>query len=306
MKKIEASQQENIKVYSAIILAMFFWGLTFVWTDICLKYLEPVSILLFRLLLSSILLFSFMKILKIRMLPDRKDVGLILLTAFLNPFLYFLGESYGVKFSSPTVSAVFIAIIPAITPIAAYFVYAEKLSWMNVLGLSVSVFGVLLMIIKPDYSAEATNFGLLSLGFAVIVAIAYSILLKPLAIKYNPFAVIAWQNFIGVFLFLPLFFLFEWQKVIHLHFTFELVSSLVWLAIFGSSLAFVFYTYCTKKIGVSRTAIFTNFIPAFTAVFAWWMVDEVFDTRKILGILLAIAGISLAQIKKGRKKVVHG
>ena len=306
MNQEGAKSGQNLRVYAAITLAMFFWGLTFVWTDICLQYLEPVSILLFRLSISSVLLFSLMKIMRIRMLPDRKDIGLVLLTALLNPFLYFLGESYGVKYSSPTVSAVFIALVPVFTPIAAWMVYREKLSILNIIGLSISIVGVMLMIIKPDYSLNASWLGVFSLVFAVVVAIAYSILLKPLAIKYNPFSVIAWQNLAGIFMFLPFFLIFEWKNVLQTEFTSELIGSLFWLAVLGSSLAFVFYTYSTRVIGVSRTAIFTNFIPAVTALFAWLVVAESFDTQKITGIVLALGGISLAQLRSGRKKVVHG
>lgn len=306
MNQEEVKGKQALKVYTAIILAMFFWGLTFVWTDICLKYIEPVSILLFRLSISSVLLFGMMKLMRVSFLPEKKDIGLIVITAILNPFFYFLGESYGVKYSSPTVSAVFIALVPVLTPIAAWFVFRERLSALNVGGLLISIFGVILMIVKPDYSLEASPLGIFSLVFAVIVGIAYSILLKPLAIKYNPFAVIAWQNLTGIFLFLPFFVIFEWEQIQTVQFNAELIASLFWLALLGSSLAFVFYTHSTKVIGVSRTAIFTNFIPAFTAVFAWLVVDESFDTRKIIGIALAIAGISLAQLRTVRKKVVHG
>lgn len=186
-----------------------------------------------------------------------------------NPFLYFLGENYGLKYSSPTITAVIIATIPVFTPIAALFIYKERLSLLNVFGLAVSFFGVLFMLLEKDFSLNISPVGVAWLMLAVVAAVFYSVLLKKLAGRYNPFLIIAYQNLIGAVYFLPLFFIFDFQHFISVVPTTELITSLLLLSFFASSLAFVFFAISSREIGISRTNLFTNLIPVFTAIFSF-------------------------------------
>jgi len=127
--------------YIAMILAMIFWGFSFVWSKILLEYYEPITIVFLRLLISSLFLFAigyFFKKLK----PIAKaDVSKFLLLSFFQPFLYFIGETIGLKYVSSTTASVLIATIPLFTPIVAYYFLKEKLSVLNFAGIIISVFG---------------------------------------------------------------------------------------------------------------------------------------------------------------------
>ncbi|MDZ7775240.1 MAG: DMT family transporter [Bacteroidales bacterium] len=162
----------------------------------------------------------------------------------------------------------------------------------------VSFFGILLMLLNNDFSLSVQPLGVLALTTALLTAIIYSILLKKLAGKYSAFFIIAVQNLIGIFYFLPLFLIFDWQDFISTPVTFELAISLLQLAVFGSSLAFVFYTIGTREIGVSKTNFFTNLIPVITAIFSFFMLGEQFDLQKITGMAIVIAGVVLSQLKR--------
>ncbi|MFO7810111.1 MAG: EamA family transporter, partial [Candidatus Delongbacteria bacterium] len=48
---------------------------------------------------------------------------------------------------------------------------------------------------------------------------------------------------------------------------------------------------------ISKTNVFTNLIPVFTAVISYFYIKEVFDMQKIAGIILVICGIALSQLK---------
>jgi drug/metabolite transporter (DMT)-like permease len=282
---------------------MVFWGMSFVWSKIALDYYEPVTIILLRLILSSAFLFVGLALFKRLTRLKASDLKLFLLSALFNPFLYFLGENYGLKFSSPTVTAVLIATIPVFTPVVAFFVYREKLSLLNIFGLVVSFAGVLFMLIEKDLSLNVSYTGIAWLGLAVLTAVFYSVLLKKLAVRYDPFLIIAWQNLFGALYFLPLFLFFDLNHFLSVQPTTDLVSSLLLLAFFASSLAFVFFTISSREIGISKTNLFTNLIPVFTAVFSFFVLGEVFETQKILGMLVVIAGVLMSQMTKGNKVV---
>jgi len=291
-------KNKKVQLYIIIVLSMVFWGMSFVWSTIVFRYLEPITTVFFRLILSSGILFAGLKIFgKIEKIK-REHYKMFLISALFNPFLYFLGENFGLKNTSATISAVIIATIPVFSPIAAFFFLKERLSLLNVIGLVVSFFGVLVMLVNKDLSLNAAPLGLMCLGFAVIAAIIYSMLLKRLAIHYNAFTVIANQNLIGSFLFLPLFLIFEAHKLSSVTFNASWVSSLLMLSVFASSLAFVFFAIGTREIGVSKTSIFSNLIPAITAIGSYFLLNEAFSVQKGAGILMVICGLSISQLNK--------
>lgn len=277
---------------------MLLWGMSFVWTAVALRYYDPVTVIFLRLIISTFVLFVFLKIVGIKIRIHKKDYKLFLISAFFNPFLYFLGENYGVKLTSPTISAVFIATIPLVAPIGAWIYLKEKMSWLNVLGLVISFSGVLILVLRNDLSFEIPLLGAGALMFAVVSAVFYSVYLKRLTENYNPFLIIAVQNFLGVIYFSPVFAISGFNEFIHLKPNFELISSIVALAVFCSSLAYVAYTYAMREIGVGRTNVFANLIPVFTGIFSYFVIGEELNAQKIIGILIVISGLFFSQKKK--------
>lgn len=289
--------------YILVVLSMLFWGMSFVWTKIALDYYDPITILVLRLILSAGLLFSGLAIFGRLKKFDPKDWKLFLLSALFNPFLYFLGENYGLKYSTPTITAVVIATIPVFTPIFAWVYFRERLSALNVFGLAISFTGVLVMLLDNNFNLNVSAVGIAWLSLAVTTALFYAVLLKKLAVKYDPFLIIAWQNLIGAVYFLPLFFIFDFSHFITIKPTAELVSSLLLLAFFASSLAFVFFTISSREIGISKTNLFTNLIPVFTAAFSFVILGEILEMQKMLGMFVVIAGVLMSQMTRGTRIV---
>jgi drug/metabolite transporter (DMT)-like permease len=276
---------------------MLLWGMSFVWTAVALRYYEPISIIFLRLTISTIFLFTWLKLFGVFEKIQRADLKLFIISALFNPFLYFLGENYGVKLTSPTVSAVIIATIPLFAPILAYYMLREKLSIINVSGMVISFVGVMLMLLTSDFSLEASPLGIAALFFAVFVAVGYSIYLKKLSSRYSPIFIIAVQNLIGLIFFLPVFLIFDFNHFISIRPNFEVISSIVALAVFCSSIAFVAFTIATREIGVSKTNIFANLIPVFTGVFSFFIIGEDLNLQKIIGICLVVGGLFFSQLK---------
>ena len=293
-------------IYSIAILSMLLWGMSFVWSTIVFRYYPPITTVFLRLVISCLLLFAgifaFGKMEKIQ----KKDIKIFLVSAGLNPFLYFLGESYGLKMSSSTISAVVIATIPLFTPILAYYTLRERLTKLNLIGMIISFSGILLMIINRNLTMNASPLGIALLLFAVATAVSYSVFLKKLSMRYTAFTIIAVQNLIGAVYFLPFFLFFEWNIFISVKPDFTMVSSLLALAVFCSSLAYVFFTIATREMGVNKTNIFSNLIPVFTGVFSYFILGELFTFQKILGMSVVIFGLYLSQIKKSSPVMYYG
>jgi drug/metabolite transporter (DMT)-like permease len=203
------------------------------------------------------------------------------------------------KSTSPTISAVIIAMIPLFTPLLAFFALKEKLSWLNISGIFISFLGIGIMLINPDLSLGASPAGVLLLLAAVASAVIYSVFLKRLTEKYSPLSIITYQNAIGVMYFLPLFLLLDFKSFIQVRPNLELIAALLQLAVFASSLAFIFFTMAVRELGVSRTNVFSNLIPVFTAIFSFIFISETFTVNKIAGMVIVISGVMITQVKPG-------
>jgi len=295
-------KRHDAKVYVALIIACIFWGFSFIWTKEVLKVYKPITTILIRLIFSSFFLFSFGLIMKRISKIQAKDLKSILLLSLFQPFLYFIGENIGLTYLSSTIASVIISTIPLFSTIAASFFFKEKFTIMNLLGILVSVIGVVLVIMKDDMSIIVAPIGIMFLALAVVSAIAYSVVAKRITEHYSVYSIIAYQNLIGIVYFLPIFFIFDFSHFITVVPTKEVIYPVLELAFFASSLAFLLFTYSIKMVGITKSNTFTNLIPVFTAIFAYFVLDEVLLPINIIGILIVITGLMFSQIRlNGRK-----
>lgn len=247
-----------------------------------------------RLFISSVLLFVVAWLtnnLKI----NKNHFKLFFVAALFEPFLYFVGESFGMKMVSSVTAAVIISTIPVFSPIIISFFYAERLSVLNIIGIVVSFTGVGLVILNGGLHMEASVTGVLLMFLAVLSAIGYAISLKQLVPLYKPLTIIVVQNSIGAILFAPFFLIFELKSFIS-GFSVEAMVPVMNLAIFASSLAFILFAYSVNVIGVSKANTFTNLIPVLTSIFSYFMLNEKFTTIKIIGIIIVVCGLFLSQV----------
>lgn len=284
-----------IKVHIYVLLAMLLWGFSYIWSKIVFEYLEPATTVFFRLIISVVFLTMLHLLTRRKFHLASSDIPLFLLSACFNPFLYFLGENFGLSLVSPTISAVIIATIPVFMPIVAFVFLRERLKVHNFIGLAISFGGVLVMVLRADLSLSASPLGLLLLFGAVTSALVYGILLKKLTLKYSPLFIILVQNIVGIFYFFPVVLFFEGSALTHIQPDSRLLLSIAALGIFASSLAYVFFAKAVQSMGIARTNIYANLIPVFTAVFSFLVIGEVISMGKFIGMALVIFGVLISQ-----------
>lgn len=275
---------------------MWFWSLSFIWYKDVYVYFTPFATVFFRLVISSALLFSaaflFRKLQKVR----KEDYKNIFLLSVFEPFLYFVGESQGMLYVSPTTASVIISMIPLLVPIAAFYFLKERLLIKNIIGIIISCAGVVLVVLNKDFAFSVSLKGVLLLSISVVAAVFYSVTLKKLADVYNPLTLIAWQNTFGILLFLPLVLIFERHGLHKGLLAIDPMIPLFKLAIFASSGAFLLYAFSVKQLGAVKANIFTNLIPVLTALLSFWLLNERLLFHNILGIFVVIGGLVLSQL----------
>lgn len=290
--------KKPIRVYISLVMAMIFWSLTFIWFKIANRVYPPFTIVFIRLVISMTVLLAVSWFAGFLQKIRKKDYKWILLMSLFNPFLYFVGESLGLTMVSSTLAAVIVATIPLFVPVGAYFFLNERLNTINIVGIVISFTGVIIVVLKPDFSLSDNPLGMGLMFMAVFCAVGYTLIVKKLIARYNAYSLTFYQNALGVFLFLPLVLVFEWSNLINAGHETRAIMALVYLALFGSTAAFILYNYGIKELGASRANIFTNIIPVLTAVFAFFVLKEEMTWQKVTGIAVVLAGLFLSQLRR--------
>jgi drug/metabolite transporter (DMT)-like permease len=234
----------------------------------------------------------------------KEDRKYFFLLALFEPFFYFLGESFGLTYVSSTVGSVIISTIPVFAVIFAWVIYRERLRLINYLGVILSFAGVIIFITNNTGNIEMNPRGLALMFLAVVSAVGYNMVLHRLTHEYDPVTIVNIQNIIGAVLFLPLFLIFDLKDLLATGFVAESFGSIILLAVFASCGAFVLFAYSVRHLGISRANIFSNLIPVFTAIFAFFIVGDRLTVRNGVGMAVVIAGLFLSQAGKNRKAVI--
>ena len=295
-------RNKDFLAFGSALGAAFFWSFSFIWFKIAYLGYGPLTVVIFRLAISAVLISVIATFMKRLEMPAKKDMWLFVLMAFFEPFLYFIGESYGLIYISSTVAAVIVATIPLFSPLAAWFFYRERIKWMNAIGLLFSFLGVGLVVLNGSLQFDASPLGVGLEFMAVFSAISYSIVLRNLVGRYNTFTIIAWQNIIGVVLFLPIWLSVEFGDFVSKPFHPQAFRAIVFLAVFASTLGFVFFTQSIRQLGVNRSNTFINLIPVFVAILSFFILKDELGFQQIVGIVVVVAGLFLAQIRRKRRR----
>lgn len=290
-------EKTHYRAYLSALSAMAIWSLTFVFFKIANRTCPPFTIVFLRLLMASVFLVVVAIVTRRFERIRRKDTGLFIILALVNPFLYFIAESTGLTLISATLTAVIVSTIPLFVPVGAWLFFRERMTLLNVTGLIISFAGVMVVIVERDLTFRASIPGVLIMFGAVLLAVSYTLLAKRLVRDYNSFTIVTCQNIVGTVLMVPLVLLFDLHKLKGISFDAASVSSIVYLAVFGSSLAFILFNNSIRLIGAAKTDAFTNIIPVLTAVFAYLVLNEAIDLKKVTGIAIVLSGLFLSQLR---------
>jgi drug/metabolite transporter (DMT)-like permease len=283
---------------------MVFWAFSFIWFKEANKTFLPITIVFIRLVFAVFLMLTFLLLTKGFTKIKKDDRKKFLMLAVFEPFMYFIGESYGLTYVSATVCSVLISTIPVFATIGAWIIFRERLSRINYAGIILSFIGVLVFIFNKDGSISFNVKGLALLMLAVFSAVGYNLTLSRLVGNYSPVFIVFVQNVIGAVLFMPLFLILDFRTFIQLQLTTEMFVPVLKLAFFASCGAFILFAYSVNKMGITKANVFTNSIPVFTALFSFFMIGERLTFQNISGMVIVLAGIIMSQMN-GRKKITE-
>ena len=284
--------------YLAILVTVFFWGMSFLWSDAVLDQDVPVFTFIFtRMVLAAaaLTLFSLLtgRLQRIR----RGDLKWFAAMTAFEPFLYFLGETYGLKITdSPTLCSVIIATIPVFVLFIGLVFFKEKLSVLNRVGIFVAVAGVVAFILIGGSLHTRYIYGIAVLFLAVAGSTGYTAICKKLIDKgYNACSIVTWQFILAVGFFLVPFLIWDAPTWTPAYLSWPVLRPILALALLCSGVAFVLYAACVDHIGMTRTTVFLPLVAIVSAVAASLLGQDTILPLQMAGIVVAMAGVVMAQ-----------
>ena len=287
-------KNSNWSAYVGIMIAMTVWSCSFLFTQEALVSFNPITVVTLRIGLATAVLGLYGWMAGKLQKPRREDVWLFLVGGAFQPFCYFICETYGLSMTSATVTSVVIATIPLFAPLVAWALLKERVTWMNMVGIVVSMAGVMMLVVeKGDINVSAA--GLLVLMGAVMSAAMYSTILRKIPGEYTNVSIVFWVHASSLIFFIPTFLMFDAQNWGARPVMPMSVVAIVVLAVLASVVSFVLFCYVVRRIGVARANAFNNVIPAITALAVWMIYGETIELMKWVGIVIVIVGLFVSQ-----------
>ncbi len=293
--------KQNFKSYAAVLTAMVIWACSGIATKMGLTAFGPITLVTMRFAMAVLLMLTIGLASRSLVRLERRDIPLFLLAGFVQPFLYFMFESYCLKMlTSPTIAEALLSTGPLFAPLFAWVLLREKVTWRNIVGILISTAGVLLLIANFGENFEiGSPMGVFLAMLAVFSAVFYTILLRKIPARYNSLSIVMYVQLASLLFFVPTWALTDCRHLADFTFSWQAFGAVAFLAIFSSVAAFVLFCYAVRRLGVTRTNAFNNIRPVFTALIMLAFFGEQLPWLKWLGIAAVIVGLFVSQ--KGEK-----
>ena len=291
--------------YLGILVTVFLWGMSFLWSDAVLDQGVPVFTFIFIRMVIAAAALSLITLLAGKFQRIRKgDLKWFAAMTAFEPFLYFLGETFGLKITdSPTLCSVIIATIPVFSLVVGWAMFRERLSPLNRIGIFAAVAGVIVFVVVGGSLRAEYYYGILILFLAAIGSTGYTAICKKLAEKgYNAFSIVTWQFILAIGFFLVPFLIWGLPNWTPACLSWPVLRPIIALAVLCSGLAFVIYAACVDRIGMTRTTVFLPLVAIVSALAAVSMGQDTLVPLQFLGIGMAVSGVIMAQARSEIKE----
>lgn len=277
---------KKYKVRLLLILCVLFWSGNYIFGSLVVNELTPLGLTFIRWLFASvILLLIAQKVEK----PDWKEVlrewPKILGLSLTGIIGYNLLLYYALYFTSPLNASLVNSFNPGLIAIASAFYLKEKISKYHIIGIILSLLGVVIVLTKGNILKAFTidyNTGDLLIIGAVIVWTAYSILGKKLT-NVPSITSTAVSGLLSTIILLPFVFI---QGIDFVNISTLSIIGVIYIILFPSLCSFVFWNIGVREIGAGSAGIFLNLNPVFTAIISGAMGQQITWVQLIGGLLV--------------------
>ena len=297
MKKI-ASKNEMLGMLSTLAASLLF-GFSFLFTKGAVDRVSAFTLLSWRFV-TALIVMSILALCGVMKLNFKgKRFGTVLAMAVFQPIVYFIGESVGMKLTTASESGTIIAVIPIFVLIFSAVVLKEKPTRLQVIGIVLSIAGVICIALVKGFTASLNPLGYAMLFVAVIGDVGYAIAARK-AEEFSSFEKTYIMAVVGAVVF-TLCALVEHIKggtlteYITLPFNdSQFLIAVLYLALGCQVAAFMMHTYGISQIGANRTSSFSGITTLTSVISGVLILGDPFSLLQGIATALILIGTTMA------------
>jgi len=299
------NKKPDLKLILCLIVVAVVWGTTYLGIRVAVQTVPPwfitsirqtiaAAIVLIILLYKKQLSWIGWKNLKYQLIPS------VLMLVFANGFTTIAEQSLPSGLTS-----ILSALSPVVVFAASIIFGLQKASFRGFIGVLIGFIGVLFIfreglgdILDPNYKT-----GVLYLSIAIMSWSIGSVYTKTHIHKSNNIALNLFYQFsIAAIIQLLLALIFSSDTDVN-KWSLNSVLAIIYLAIFGSVIAFFCFHYAIKKVTALQVSVL-KYVNTIIAVFlGWLLLDEIITSDFIIATLLIMAGVFIINYKKKKTKI---
>lgn len=273
------------------------WGFSFVFTKDVLSNTFPSQLLGLRFAAAALTLTLLVLIGAVKIDLKGKTWTALIPLALCQPGLYFLGETWGIKWTTVSEAGMIIALVPIFTAAAAGIFLKEKIHPLQMLCILLSVAGVIIIVAGQGKVEFGNHFwGILVLFMAVISQGIYSILAKNHSASFTSVEITFVMMWAGAVIFNLLgvaesaasgnlgYYLLPLGKL-------DVAVGIIYLGVLSSVCAFLLFNYSIAHLKVSQSATLLNLTTVISVLGGVLIQHDPFGSKQAIGITLIVLGV---------------
>lgn len=282
------------------------WGMAFIPQRMALQVegSTPAALLTVRFAMASLCLTVIGLIRGKKLFPRRKGWSIEIATC-ISTLLYYLFESYGIKYTNATFAGVVLSVSPIFGILFAALFLREYPTWRQVLFSLLPIAGVIIMSVSGQELGIVQAIGIVFLFLTCLSSGAFKTLNRASSRCFDAFERTYYSSLFS-FAFFTAMSLVETKG--HLEQYVPLIKNpsfilpLVVLVLFSSLLANLMCNYAAGKLSVLKVTAFGAVSTVCSAVGGYLFLNEPMPPAFLIGTVLVIVGVFLVMISKGREK----
>src|SRR5688572_8182257 len=291
--------------YLLLSLTSLFWSLNWVIGRAIVGHVSPLALTFLRWTLAVLIMLPFAwPEIRAHWPAVRRHWKVIVWLGFWGTGLHNAFPYVGLQYTTATNGVMLNSAIPICIILLGWLIYRDTISRVQMLGVAVSLAGVLTILTRGDLRVIAElslNRGDIIVLVGMVFWAAYTIFLRMKPAELPGLAMLTCCGMVGVMLLLPLFLVEMAFFDGRVEFTPATMAAVLYLGVFPSFVGYVFWNRAVAEVGSNVAGIFVHLMPAFGSLLAWIFLDERIYFFHLAGIALILAGIALTS--RGRRAV---
>jgi len=287
----------KLKTFLELLALVLIWSGSWIAIKWGLTEIPPYSLAFFRFLIACPVIVAItyrlegIKSLKI----NKNEIITFSILGLLGVTLVQAIQVYALKFTTAINSSILINFNVPFIAIFAMIFLGESLTKKTAFGIFVSFIGAVIIVINGSLSGfQRINIGDILIVLTGIFWAAYSVAGKKTMEQRTPLSMTSLSFLFGTIFLFPMA-LFESRFSFISGVTMLGVGSVLYLSLLCSVYAYICWNRSMKCEKASNVAMFLYFVPVVTAIMAWFLLGEVITLFTVLGGILVIFGVYLAE-----------